>query len=183
VSHLSNEDAEILRRLVDVVGARRQPPDVAELLRELRRVLRRHDMILKANERRAAEREQETPAEVSPYNGVAGVYVLHFERPHGFRRGDDGQPLPEYAGNVNEYGDAQHYVGQAGDIGRRWRQHRRGWAGHPTKGSVVTRLAGRLGIDFEIGAVIPENGGEIARIALERQITQAPAASCSRCKE
>jgi hypothetical protein len=64
---------------------------------------------------------------------VGDVYVLHFHAPIG----------PPHQ-------QARHYIGWARNTTRRVEHHRRG-----TAGVVLTTLAKRLGIGFEVAQVIP----------------------------
>lgn len=59
---------------------------------------------------------------------MRGVYLIHFERPIG--------------NTFERKGQAQHYIGWAGDIARRLRRHKSG------QGAAIMRFVGLVGIDW-----------------------------------
>jgi hypothetical protein len=102
------------------------------------------------------------------YRRVAGVYVLHALAPVRHRR-------------VREFGDARHYVGEADDIARRYRQHRLGWERGRGSGSMFARAAGRQGVEFHLAAVLPQPN-IWRRLELEKIVTRTPRAYCPTCR-
>ncbi|MBN9739496.1 MULTISPECIES: hypothetical protein [unclassified Pseudonocardia] len=99
-----------------------------------------------------------------------GVYLLHFTAPVNYGHGH---------GQERNYGDSRHYIGQTADMARRLIQHRKGWRGQD-QGASYVRYAGSLGIDYVLGYIVQE-ADETQRIAIERELQQNPAASCTQC--